>query len=484
MALEGVRQLLPKLQAAGMAIPVPTNLEDLNNFSASQSVFEDLLTTHALDSTALNYQDADLRERIGEINFGEYDLPSSNAEGIRVETTSAFAGAAAKTGVTNVFSSFKPIETVKTDYVFLALDLLHIGQGDMAGKMAVLSGLDMDMVKNLGKLMLNKNALPTEDYLRVVLRDFENFGVDPSQVFKTHPYYFELGLMRASDSTSRALIGKTSKVFAEYYRRHGFPRLGDSWYKRASAQWIGKQPELVKIIKKLDPRDGVQLVEVLDLTDRISFPQQVINDLFSKMVDFATVEYEPKSTVLHAALYPYNPQVVKALLARGMDIDLRDGGGYTALQSAALHHLVPAAEALIALGANVNSIDKGGYTALHLAASSGSPEIIRLLLESGLDVDVKTKEGSTPLDLAVYTYSELRSVNARDENIVPYREVMDTLMENRANPYLIDIRSFYDSGTKAIVNEYRTKFSEVLNEGKNFKGPPTAGCEGLRDAMD
>jgi ankyrin repeat protein len=56
--------------------------------------------------------------------------------------------------------------------------------------------------------------------------------------------------------------------------------------------------------------------------------------------------------------------------------------------------------ALLVNGANVNAVDNNGWTALMFAAGRGQADITHLLMGRGADPNVKSKEGETALMIA------------------------------------------------------------------------------------
>lgn len=97
----------------------------------------------------------------------------------------------------------------------------------------------------------------------------------------------------------------------------------------------------------------------------------------------------------------YEPEVVRYLIEKGANSNVRGAGGHTLLQLAAIGGNIKVVEVLLELGFDQNSRDDGGHNALQTACYSGRLEVAKLLLENGADINSKTNSGSTPLILAV-----------------------------------------------------------------------------------
>jgi len=89
---------------------------------------------------------------------------------------------------------------------------------------------------------------------------------------------------------------------------------------------------------------------------------------------------------------------VKALLARGADVNARDDGGATALMRAALYADADLMKTLLAGGADVNAKNRAGANALMWGV--GDLAKVKLLLERGADVNAQAGSGLTPLLIA------------------------------------------------------------------------------------
>lgn len=100
-----------------------------------------------------------------------------------------------------------------------------------------------------------------------------------------------------------------------------------------------------------------------------------------------------------------NMKIVRLLIKRGADVNVRLREGWTLLHSAA--HLLrkDLALALLRAGCDPNAIDDVGHTALTkvLYATNPKVDLVEALLRHGADPDVKQEGGETAMELAART---------------------------------------------------------------------------------
>lgn len=88
---------------------------------------------------------------------------------------------------------------------------------------------------------------------------------------------------------------------------------------------------------------------------------------------------------------------LRALLRPGVDVNMRQGDGATALHWAAHRDNAVAADLLIGAGADVNLTNDLGATPIWLASINGSAAMIERLLEAGANPNAPLASGETPL---------------------------------------------------------------------------------------
>lgn len=153
-----------------------------------------------------------------------------------------------------------------------------------------------------------------------------------------------------------------------------------------------------------------------------------VNLLKLLMVIAKTQGKEGRTVLMDVASNPDPSSIntIKLLLSTGVDVNVKDDYGRTALTFAAQSGHIEVMRLLIDNGANVNTIDKCGTSALLFAIgrSDADPKIIELLIAAKADVNIKDRYGKTPLMWAIkcpkakYIVEKLinagADVNARD----------------------------------------------------------------------
>jgi ankyrin repeat protein len=143
----------------------------------------------------------------------------------------------------------------------------------------------------------------------------------------------------------------------------------------------------------------------------------VIRLLLSKGADLTKASDKANNTPLLASAYANDIKSAKLFFQKGADVKAQNIAGLNALMMAASHGNTELVKALLARGADVNTqsgerlappvrhghIALGKLSPLMLAVTSGSVETVRLLLEAGADVNAKDTRGMTPLMLAIAT---------------------------------------------------------------------------------
>ncbi len=91
---------------------------------------------------------------------------------------------------------------------------------------------------------------------------------------------------------------------------------------------------------------------------------------------------------------------VMKYLNDGVNVDISNKAGQTALHKAAAKGHIPMMEMLLDKKSDINKADDRGWTALHNAAYYGEYKAVKLLLRKGAKINAKDKSGKTPYKLA------------------------------------------------------------------------------------
>ena len=109
---------------------------------------------------------------------------------------------------------------------------------------------------------------------------------------------------------------------------------------------------------------------------------------------------DPQATLREQFLLSASQDNVDALrefLAQGVDVDIRDENGRTALLLATYHDAVKSAQLLIEAGADVNAMDDIHDSPYLYAGAEGRLEILLMTLDSGADLSSVNRYGGTAL---------------------------------------------------------------------------------------
>ncbi|MBB5352260.1 hypothetical protein HNR46_002503 [Haloferula luteola] len=111
--------------------------------------------------------------------------------------------------------------------------------------------------------------------------------------------------------------------------------------------------------------------------------------------------YEMSQEAFFRAVESDDLSAMSSMIAGGMDPQVRDSTGRTALHAAAGTGAIKAANELLNRGLEMDAVDEKGRTPLMEAVLQSSPEMVRYLLQQGADPRAKDAEQYKPLMLAV-----------------------------------------------------------------------------------
>src|SRR5262245_45862829 len=112
--------------------------------------------------------------------------------------------------------------------------------------------------------------------------------------------------------------------------------------------------------------------------------------------EFYSSAQDGSESALMLASRKRSPDIVRALLAKGADVNARNSIGVTSLMIAADSGDASIVEMLLASGAEVNAASDTGRTAL-MRGVGGEPGVVQTLLAKGARVNAQDKDGGTAL---------------------------------------------------------------------------------------
>lgn len=174
-------------------------------------------------------------------------------------------------------------------------------------------------------------------------------------------------------------------------------------------------PELDKIsTAKWNPLHTFALAGQIRFMDR----------LLEEGLDIDVVDKEGQ-TALHHAVFGKKEAVISHLLRKGANPQVRDTDGVTPLHYAVQVGAMQTVKMLIKYKVDMNVADNEGWTPLHVAMQSRNRDIAKILLVNGADKYRKNKDGKTPLDISLCYGKDFKSYDlAKLLKLVPANREM------------------------------------------------------------
>ena len=151
------------------------------------------------------------------------------------------------------------------------------------------------------------------------------------------------------------------------------------------------------------PSDEDQLMKAVSNQDVEGIKRFATKDNINKIYNNPATNIKGW-TLLQYATHYNSVDSIKALLAKGANVNSPDGAGiaplHLAVSSSSSFDNFASVEALLKGGADVNSPDEAGRAPLHLAISNYHNKSVKLLLEAKANIHLCDNAGDTPLHIA------------------------------------------------------------------------------------
>ena len=158
-----------------------------------------------------------------------------------------------------------------------------------------------------------------------------------------------------------------------------------------------KASRVIAGIEKKAEENLKKVAETLKNLGGVNWQTAVVADVAK--ADLSALHSETGETVLHIAARHGTPEVVAALIKKGIRVGSRDKDGANALHAASESGNVGVL-AVLNEKININAQDKDGNTSLHDAVLANQQQAVLWLLENEANATIANKNGKTPLALA------------------------------------------------------------------------------------
>jgi len=166
-------------------------------------------------------------------------------------------------------------------------------------------------------------------------------------------------------------------------------------------------------------------------------------------------------------------KIIKALLQKGANLDIKNRNGNTPLIEAAKYTDTEIIKLLIDAGANTNNINiqnNNGDTALMYASHNNNPEIVKMLLDNDANPNIQDQDGNTALIWAAkHTYIDIVFVKGGNPDIQKEKtafnlaairnntKIVQMLLDKGANPDIQNIK-----GKTALIKAAKYNNIEIV----------------------
>ena len=139
-------------------------------------------------------------------------------------------------------------------------------------------------------------------------------------------------------------------------------------------------------------KDGFTALDIAILNGDLDIAQELCKEM-----NISTSWLNDSSSSLHWAACVGRVNVVRELINKGGDIEVKDKNGVTPLHLASFNGHLDVVKFLVENKADINAKDKDGYTPLHKASENGHLNVAKFVVENKADIHAKDKWGDTPL---------------------------------------------------------------------------------------
>lgn len=155
---------------------------------------------------------------------------------------------------------------------------------------------------------------------------------------------------------------------------------------------------------------------------------------------------------------------IEALLKTGVDVNIPEADGATALSWAVYNDDTNAVEQLIQAGADVNAANEYGINPLHLACANQNAEIVSLLLKANAKPDNPKLTGETPLmtcaGMGVVAAVQQLIDSGANVNVVESEDDQTALMWAAAEKHADVVKLLVDNGAQVNAKSRIVPFAE------------------------